>query len=224
MGENMGVETAKDEQPGDSSVNETPTDQAQEPAPDAPESGAVVRPRASPARRGRAASPTRKTTMKPAAAIPRKAAVKKVEPGKKTVAKKSSGGARGKSKTPSGRKSAAAGGTSKMLKNIATRLDLSRRQLTAALDDLAALVGRQIGTATAPLPRLVKGEWKTMEALGKQLAGKLGIAGKGRSSNRRVASKKTTSKKTTSKAPGTGSKASVAISVKKRPSRSRRST
>ena len=34
-----------------------------------------------------------------------------------------------------------------------------------------------------------------MEALGKQLAGKLGIAGKGRSSKRRVASKKTTSKK-----------------------------
>ena len=109
-----------------------------------------------------------------------------------------------------------------MLKDITARLDLSRRQLTAALDDLTTLVGRQIGAATAPIPRLVKGQWKTPDALGK-LASRLGISGKDKPKARKRAAAKATSAKTVpAKAKSRKTTATVSVSLRKRPTRPRR--
>lgn len=119
-------------------------------------------------------------------------------------------------------KTATAWSSAKMLKDITARLDLSRRQLTAALDDLTTLVGRQIGAATAPIPRLVKGQWKTPDALGK-LASKLGISGKDKPKTRkRAAAKATPVKAAPAKAKTRKAAATVSVSLRKRPARTRR--
>ena len=113
-----------------------------------------------------------------------------------------------------------------MLKDITARLDLSRRQLTAAMDDLTALVGRQIEAATAPLPRLVKGQWKTPDAIGR-LASKLGISSKEkRPTRKRAATAKTSATKPAKAAskPRAAATATVSVSLRKRPARARRKT
>lgn len=111
-----------------------------------------------------------------------------------------------------------------MLKDITARLDLSRRQLTAAMDDLTALVGRQIEAATAPLPRLVKGQWKTPDAIGR-LASKLGISGKEkRPARKRAATAKAAAPKAAKAAGKTRATTAVSVSLRKRPARARRKT
>ena len=143
---------------------------------------------------------------------------------RKTTAKSST--AVGKGKARGSRKSSKAWSTSKMLKDITARLDLSRRQLTAAMDDLTALVGRQIEAATAPLPRLVKGQWKTPDAIGR-LATKLGISSKEKRPTRKRASAPKATAAKPAKAAGksrTAATAAVSVSLRKRPARARRKT
>jgi len=183
----------------------------------APRATGVRKPAAKPA--ARRAS---KATRKPKATKTAPAAGKR---GARQSAAKASPVA-GKGKTRGSRKSSKAWSTSKMLKDITARLDLSRRQLTAAMDDLTALVGRQIEAATAPLPRLVRGQWKTPDAIGR-LASKLGISSKEKPSTRKRAgtAKAPAAKaaKATAKSRATATPA-VSVSLRKRPARTRRKT
>lgn len=173
---------------------------------------------------------TRKAAAKPAVGAATKAtraprAAKSASAAAKGRARKTTEKA-GKGKTRGSRKSSKAWSTSKMLKDITARLDLSRRQLTAAMDDLTALVGRQIEAATAPLPRLVKGQWKTPDAIGR-LASKLGISSKEkRPTRKRAATAKSAAAKPAKAAakPRAAATAAVSVSLRKRPARARRKT
>ena len=220
---------------GDVAADETPPTDMMDEAPAAEEGGedageaVTATPARSPRRktakkRKTAAKPAPraaskgKRTQKSAPAAP--AAAKR--PARKTSAKTAT--AAGKGKARASRKSSKAWSTSKMLKDITARLDLSRRQLTAAMDDLTALVGRQIEAATAPLPRLVKGQWKTPDAIGR-LASKLGISGKEkRPARKRAATTKAAAPKTAKAAGKSRATAAVSVSLRKRPARARRKT
>jgi len=224
---------------GDVASNETPPAEMTDEVPMVDESAenasAPSAPAPTRAPRGKAKrkAGTRKASAKPAAREAAKAtrtpkAAKSAPTAGKRGARKTtakSTPAAGKGKARGSRKSSKAWSTSKMLKDITARLDLSRRQLTAAMDDLTALVGRQIEAATAPLPRLVKGQWKTPDALGR-LASKLGISGKEkRPARKRAGAAKAAAKpaKATGKSRASAT-AAVSVSLRKRPARASRKT
>lgn len=224
-------DTASDETPPAEMTDEMPTTDEDTGTVEAPSEPAPAR---APRRKATRKTGPRKAAAKPAARATTKATrapkAAKSAPAvgkgaaRKTTAKSSA--AVGKGKARGSRKSSKAWSTSKMLKDITARLDLSRRQLTAAMDDLTALVGRQIEAATAPLPRLVKGQWKTPDAIGR-LATKLGISSK----EKRPARKRAATPKTAAAKPAksgaksrTAATAAVSVSLRKRPARARRKT